>query len=309
MELWSFMIVCLSVCFTAEAIITLPGNETIPALILFGDSIIDTGSNNNIMTAIKSNFPPYGRDFQGGIPTGRFSNGKVPSDFLVVPLSEQLEQFKEYIGKLKENFGEAKTNFILSKSLVLVVSSSNDIANTYFASGARKLQYDVPTYTDMLVQTASSFVKELYGLGLRRIGVFGAPPLGCLPFVRTLFGGIERMCSEEINMASKLFNSKLSTQLHNLNQSLPQAKVVYINIYDPLLDIMQNPTKYGFEVADRACCGTGTVEVSFLCNPLDLLLTCTDDSNYVFWDSYHPTQKTYQILVAQIINTYINDFS
>lgn len=84
----------------------------------------------------------------------------------VVPLSEQLEQFKEYIGKLKANFGEAKTNFILSKSLVLVVSSSNDIANTYFASGIRKLDYDVPSYTDVLVQLASSFVKVVISYSL-----------------------------------------------------------------------------------------------------------------------------------------------
>ncbi|TKY75265.1 GDSL esterase/lipase [Spatholobus suberectus] len=357
MELWTVVcvccVLCLSLSHTAEAIITLPGNETIPALILFGDSIVDTGSNNNIMTALKCNFPPYGRDFQDGKPTGRFSNGKVPADFVaeelgisqfippymspslqpgdllkgvnfasggtgydpltaqlvsVIPLSEQLEQFKEYIGKLKGNFGEAKTSFILSKSLVLVVSSSNDIANTYFATGVRKLHYDIPTYTDMLVQAASSFVKELHGLGARRIGVFGAPPLGCLPFVRTLFGGIQRMCTEEINMASKLFNSKLSAELHNLNQSLPQAKVMHIQVYDPLLDIIQNPTKYGFEVADRGCCGTGTVEAAFLCNPFDVE-TCTNDSKYVFWDSYHPTQRTYQILVGQIVDTYINSFS
>ena len=75
--------------------------------------------------------------------------------------------------------------------------------------------------------------------------MFGAPPLGCLPFVRTLFGGLERVCTEEINMASKLFNSKLSSELHNLNQSLPQAKVVYIRIYDSLLNIIQNPINYG----------------------------------------------------------------
>ncbi|KAH1109415.1 hypothetical protein AAZX31_04G022000 [Glycine max] len=357
MELWNVVFVCCVLCYsfchTAEAIVKLRGNETIPALILFGDSIVDTGSNNNLITGLKCNFPPYGRDFEGGIPTGRFSNGKVPADFVaeelgikeyiapytspalqpgdllrgvnfasggtgydpltaqlvsVIPLSEQLEQFKEYIGKLKGNFGEAKTNFILSKSLVLVVSSSNDIANTYFATGVRKLNYDVPNYTDMLVQQASSFVKELYGLGARRIGVFGAPPLGCLPFVRALFGGLRRLCSEEINMASKLFNSKLSSELHKLNQSLPQAKVVYIHIYDSLLNIIQNPTKYGFEVADKGCCGTGTVEAAFLCNMLDPT-TCSDDSKYVFWDSYHPTQKTYQILVGEILNKYTSNFS
>jgi len=42
-----------------------------------------------------------------------------------------------------------------------VVSSSNDIANTYFASGVRKVSYDVTDYIDMLVQEASSFVKVI----------------------------------------------------------------------------------------------------------------------------------------------------
>ncbi|CAI0382535.1 unnamed protein product [Linum tenue] len=55
----------------------------IPAALVFGDSIVDTGNNNEILTSpARCNFPPYGRDFYGGVPTGRFSNGKVPSDFL-----------------------------------------------------------------------------------------------------------------------------------------------------------------------------------------------------------------------------------
>lgn len=163
--------------------------------------------------------------------------------------------------------------------------------------------------------------------------MFGAPPLGCVPFMRTLFGGVERECGEEINMASKLFNSKLSAELHKLQRrNWPQSRIVYIHIYDPLLNIIQNPTKYGkyfkvifelmqvcwnhkcfgwisgLEVVDRGCCGTGSVEAGILCNPLDLE-TCTDDSKYVFWDSYHPTQRTYQILVGEILHRYINNFS
>ncbi|KAJ0097967.1 hypothetical protein Patl1_29137 [Pistacia atlantica] len=66
--------------------VSLPGNQTVPALFIFGDSIVDPGNNNNIKTIIKCNFPPYGRDFMGGKPTGRFCNGKVPSDILVQEL-------------------------------------------------------------------------------------------------------------------------------------------------------------------------------------------------------------------------------
>jgi len=67
---------------TAGRATRMPENETVPALIVFGDSIVDPGNNNDINTLIKCNFQPYGRDFKGGQPTGRFSNGRVPSDFL-----------------------------------------------------------------------------------------------------------------------------------------------------------------------------------------------------------------------------------
>lgn len=54
----------------------------VPAVIVFGDSSVDTGNNNQIATVVKSNFEPYGRDFYGGRPTGRFSNGRVFTDFI-----------------------------------------------------------------------------------------------------------------------------------------------------------------------------------------------------------------------------------
>lgn len=64
---------------------TLALNKTapkVPALIVFGDSIVDPGNNNAIETTVKCNFPPYGKDFPGHVATGRFSNGRIPSDIL-----------------------------------------------------------------------------------------------------------------------------------------------------------------------------------------------------------------------------------
>lgn len=54
----------------------------VPAIIIFGDSSVDSGNNNQILTLVKSDFAPYGRDFVGGKPTGRFSNGRIPTDFI-----------------------------------------------------------------------------------------------------------------------------------------------------------------------------------------------------------------------------------
>ncbi|XP_056852171.1 GDSL esterase/lipase At1g71691 [Raphanus sativus] len=52
---------------------------SVPALFIFGDSLIDNGNNNNIPSFAKANYFPYGIDFNGG-PTGRFCNGLTMVD-------------------------------------------------------------------------------------------------------------------------------------------------------------------------------------------------------------------------------------
>lgn len=76
------LLLFLTVVCSVKSLVKLPPNVTVPALLLFGDSIVDAGNNNNIKTLVKCNFPPYGKDFEGGVPTGRFCNGKVPSDII-----------------------------------------------------------------------------------------------------------------------------------------------------------------------------------------------------------------------------------
>lgn len=75
-------ILLLDLCHRTKGVVKLPPNVSFPAVITFGDSIVDTGNNNDIKTLVKCNFPPYGNDFEGGVPTGRFCDGKVPSDIL-----------------------------------------------------------------------------------------------------------------------------------------------------------------------------------------------------------------------------------
>jgi len=58
--------------------------STVPvvSLILFGDSTTDAGNNNFLDTIAKSNFPPYGRDFDTKSATGRFTDGRLVGDFV-----------------------------------------------------------------------------------------------------------------------------------------------------------------------------------------------------------------------------------
>ncbi|KAL2490196.1 GDSL esterase/lipase [Abeliophyllum distichum] len=57
------------------------GSAQAIALFVFGDSLVDNGNNNFLSSIAKSNYYPYGVDFNGG-PTGRFSNGKTFVDYL-----------------------------------------------------------------------------------------------------------------------------------------------------------------------------------------------------------------------------------
>lgn len=59
-----------------------PLNHSISSIFIFGDSTVDPGNNDYIDTVMKCNFPPYGKDFLNHAPTGRFTNGRLVTDFV-----------------------------------------------------------------------------------------------------------------------------------------------------------------------------------------------------------------------------------
>ncbi|XP_075675281.1 GDSL esterase/lipase EXL3-like [Castanea sativa] len=344
-----FNLILFVLFYNSTAAIKLPPNETVPAIFVFGDSTVDTGNNNNRVTPSRANYPPYGNDFKGKVATGRFSNGKVPSDMIVEELeikdllpaymdpnlqpqhlitgvcfasggagydpltsklasswslSDQLGMLKEYIVRLQGIVGANTTNFILTRSLYLISLSSCDIANVYFGPTSRRYEYDFASYTDLMLKYATQFLKEIYSLGARRIGVLGAPPIGCVPSQRTIAGGLRRQCGEGQNQLAKLFNAKLTTLLDSLNRDMPNSKMVYFDIYNPLLDLIEHPEENGFKIAEKGCCGTGLIEVAPICNPSSAI--CKDVNDYVFWDSFHPTERAYKIITSQLLKNYGN---
>ena len=58
-------------------------------------------------------------------------------------------------------------------------------------------------------------------------------------------------------------------------------------------------TYTGFKIAEKGCCGTGIIEVAPICNPASAI--CTDVNDYVFWDSFHTTERAYKIITSQVI--------
>lgn len=222
----------------------------------------------------------------------------------VLTLDDQLDLFKEYKGKIRAIAGEQRAAEIVSTSMFLVVSGTDDLANTYFTTPLRR-DYDLESYIEFIVKCASDFIQKLYGMGARRVSIAGAPPIGCVPSQRTNAGGDDRACVSLYNQAAVLYNAALEKEIKRLNGSalLPGSVLKYIDLYTPLLDMIQRPAAYGFEVSNRGCCGTGLFEVTLTCNSYTAH-ACRDPTKFLFWDTFHLTERGYNLLMAQIINRY-----
>jgi phospholipase/lecithinase/hemolysin len=56
---------------------------------------------------------------------------------------------------------------------------------------------------------------------------------------------IGNACVDEFNDVAISFNQKAASLVETLKPRLPGLKMAYIDIYDKLLDIIKNPSKYG----------------------------------------------------------------
>lgn len=322
------------------------------AIVVFGDSTVDPGNNNYIPTIAKGNFPPYGRDFYGGVATGRFSNGRLVTDFLserfglgssvpayldnsytidqlatgvsfasggtglddltakvasVIPLSQQLEYFKKYKERLMFAKGAAVADEIIAEALYIFSVGTNDFIVNYFVLPLRRAEYTTAEYVTYLIGLAEAAVRDVYDLGARKIEFTGLAPFGCVPAERTLNHDAPGECNEEYNQAALSFNAELQEAVRKLNGELDGVQVVYAETYSVVSAIVANPSDYGFENVAQGCCGTGLLETSILCG-MDEPLTCQDADKYLFFDSVHPSERTYRIVANEILNTALQVF-
>nr|KAJ0219310.1 hypothetical protein LSAT_V11C300147200 [Lactuca sativa] len=105
------------------------------------------------------------------------------------------------------------------------------------------------------------------------------------------------------NYTTKSYNQKLSISI-NLMQNPGLSTSTYTTPCLILCKTQINMTSQTpLEVVDRGCCVTRNLEAAILCNRF--LPTCVDPSKYLLWDSYHPTDKGYNILINQVVGKYV----
>ncbi|WCJ38892.1 GDSL esterase/lipase At1g58430 [Euphorbia peplus] len=251
---------------------------------------------------IKESLPPYlnptlsPSELMSGVNFASAGSGFDDLTSLVsgsIPVSKQMKYFKLYIDKLKLIVGEEKANVIVNSALVVLSAGTNDWFFNYYDVPTRRLTYDVSGYQDFLLNRMQSFIKELYEVGCRSIIVSGLAPTGCIPVQMTLSPG--KHCMEDQNRDSVIYNKKLVKILSDLQSTLQGIKLVYNDIYTPVIDMVNNPTNYGFVETTRGCCiERGKELLSMFCSRK--AGPCENPDQYIFWDQIHPTLAGYNYI-------------
>ncbi|KAL0700736.1 hypothetical protein Bca4012_056858 [Brassica carinata] len=259
---YAFIIVAVVASLIIQQPELVTGQAKVPAMFVLGDSLVDVGNNNFLASVAKANYLPYGIDLNFR-PTGRFSNGMNFIDLLAQLLGISSPP----------PFADPTT------------SGNRILGGVNYASAA----------AGILDESGQNYT--LYGLGLRKMYITGVAPLGCLPNQRATGIAPPERCVDTVNQILGTFNQGIRSIVDQLNRRLPGAIYVYGNTYGAFGDMLNNPAAYGFSVVDRACCGIGRNQGQITCLPFQN--PCSNRSQYLFWDAFHPTQTALSVLVRR----------
>uniref|UniRef100_A0A0E0LQL2 Uncharacterized protein n=1 Tax=Oryza punctata TaxID=4537 RepID=A0A0E0LQL2_ORYPU len=298
----------------------------VPALFVFGDSLIDNGNNNNLASFAKANYYPYGIDFAGG-PTGRFCNGYTIVDELAsghgqqllkgvnfasaaagildesggnfvgrIPFNQQIDNFETTVEQIAGAVGKEAAASMVARSILFVGLGSNDYLNNYLMPNYHtRRRYNPRQFADLLADRYAAQLTRLYKAGARKFVVAGVGSMGCIPNV--LAQSMESRCSPEVDALVVPFNANVRAMLNRLNSGgLPGARLVFLDNYGVFKAILSDPAAYGFAVVDRGCCGIGRNSGQVTCLPF--MPPCDGRERYVFWDAFHPTAAV-NVLIAK----------
>ncbi|KAK2654524.1 hypothetical protein Ddye_014380 [Dipteronia dyeriana] len=91
-----------------------------------------------------------------------------------------------------------------------------------------------------------------------------------------------------------LHNHALFNAAKELQIQLPAFKYLIFDYYNLLYDRIKRPSKYGFEVSNIACCGSGANRGTD-CGIGEYEL-CSDPNEYLFFDVFHLSKRVYSQL-------------
>jgi outer membrane lipase/esterase len=247
-------------------------------LIVFGDSLSDTGAVFAVTHGAVPPSPPY--------YAGRFSNGPVWPEYLGAALSLPVENYA---------YGGAQTDRAnlfdglfgidfpgLSDEIALFTSqhAAADPDAIYVAwAGANDFRAALSKgqTPDMaaIVANILSAVEALYRAGARYVVVLNLPDLGLTPEGRASGAG------PLITFLSDTFNQHLEGAL-----AARAPGAIRLDVFGLMTQVVNDPSEYGFTDVTTPCLTPAGV--------------CGDPDRHVFWDHVHPTTNGHAIIADKL---------
>ncbi|KAL8208109.1 hypothetical protein R6Q57_007521 [Mikania cordata] len=218
-----------------------------------------------------------------------------------IPLTQQVEYYSLVHQQLVQKMGSARAKTLLAKSLFVIVIGNNDLLSYFENDSQVSKQYTPQQYVNLMASTLKQLVKRLYRLGARKFVVTGVGVIGCCPIQRLQMNTTNDTCNIEANYWTKKYNIRLKILLKKLMKThLADINYSYFDTYRVMNDVIQNPQNYGISEIKEACCGMGKLNAEIPCLPIANY--CSNRSDHLFWDLYHPTETVSRMLTDLLYN-------
>uniref|UniRef100_A0A1J3HYC0 GDSL esterase/lipase n=1 Tax=Noccaea caerulescens TaxID=107243 RepID=A0A1J3HYC0_NOCCA len=291
-------------------------------LFVFGDSYVDTGNIKKSPDIVAWKFP-YGITFPGK-PVGRFSDGRVSTDFLanLMGIKSPIPYIrKDHVPKERlqygMNFGVGGTGVFdtpspnmttqidsfqkllgdiyspsdLNSSVALVSVAGNDYINYIKLHPAFTVLTGILKFIQQVVNQIEVNLRRIHALGVKKIAIPTLQPIGCLPLFSK--DSSSQKCNDILNGLVKIHNSLLQGVVAKLNKETKKSTFVTIDLFNAFLTIIENrgdkPGSTKFETPLKCCCEGECATVDEKGEKKYTL--CDDPKSALFWDVLHPTQE------------------
>jgi phospholipase/lecithinase/hemolysin len=286
------------VLYDLTALGIVKAQATFPEVVVFGDSLSDTG---NVAGAITPNLPPP-------YFSNRISNGPLAIDYFVEAMNSNAQaaaqgglNYAVVGGNIKGNDFED-----LSAQIDRYLGAVGGIANSqalYFVMlGGNDLR-DLTNQLDS--QLASTLAKQLVGelmgqldrlyvAGARKYLVVTTPDVGQIP--QTL----------ALEVSKPGISARASRYVETYNSALIESLVDFsvldkVELYDFDINVSFNlmltqPAMFGFEETRVGCFDPDEFKFQSACESILFPFVEPDFDKFVFFDSIHPTTKAHQIV-------------
>ncbi|WVZ63155.1 hypothetical protein U9M48_012813 [Paspalum notatum var. saurae] len=315
-----------------------PSTQQQQQLWVFGDSYADTGNLGDLGRELTHAwYDPYGASFPGR-PTGRFSDGRVLTDFIAsamgmpTPVAYKLRRGAPRgllargmnfavggagvldTGNFQRNISAQIDLFQAQRPACSAAGHTAGIAAVVVSGNDYSYAADKDNSTSAAIAYIPTVVRQLReqlrrlrdDLGMRKVVVTNLHPIGCTPlFTRALnYSG----CDPLANVGAAQHNAALRAVLAALDPA--NRTFLLLDVNAPFAAVVDAVAAETFAEPRRPCCES--FSAGGHCGEQDgdgkrLYALCDDPSKHFYWDEVHPTQAAWAA-VAETLRPKIHEF-